>query len=268
MIEQMIETFDGIKLYFRKDEQTAAKGVIVMVHGLCEHLGRYDAISEKFNEAGYSVYRFDHRGHGKSEGTKVFYSDFNEIIEDTKFFVDIAKKENPTLPIFLFGHSMGGYAVALYGTKYPNTLTGILMSGALTRNNGGFASELPLNLPLDTYIPNALGSGVCSDPKVVEAYDQDPLVEKEIGVGLVYSVFEGINWLKDKGNQFIDPVLIMHGANDGIIMEKDSRDFFGDIASKDKSLRIYANLFHEILNEPSRYEIVADMVQWMNKHLS
>ena len=190
--EFFVPSFDNTKLFAKRNIPSDPKGIVLIVHGLCEHQGRYDYLTEKLNESGYGVFRFDHRGHGRSEGKKVFYSDFNELIDDVNFFVDMAKKEYPSLPLFVLGHSMGGFAVSMFGIKYPGKANGFVMSGALTRNNIGLASDLPRDLPVDTYFPNELGGGVCSDPKVVEAYANDPYVEKQISAGLFYEVFKGV----------------------------------------------------------------------------
>lgn len=107
MGESMITSFDGTKLYLKKETAADNKAVIVIVHGLCEHQGRYDYFAEKLHEAGIGTYRFDHRGHGRSEGEETFYSDFNELLDDTNVVVDMAIEENPDIPVFLLGHSMG-----------------------------------------------------------------------------------------------------------------------------------------------------------------
>lgn len=265
--EKMISSFDGTKLYFRKDVPDAPKAVVVVVHGLCEHLGRYEHLTEKLNEAGFAVYRFDHRGHGRSEGKRVFYSNFNEIVDDVNEVVQLALSENPGIPVFVLGHSMGGYAVTLFGTKYPNKAKGLVLSGALTRYNTHLAGDLPIDAPADTYLPNELGDGVCSDPAVIQAYANDPLVEKQISVGLLNTLYDGVQWLKQNAKSFVDPVLILHGCCDGLVSEKDSRELFGDIASSDKTLKIYAHLFHEILNEPCRDEIIQEIVAWLEKRI-
>ena len=83
MGESMITSFDGTKLYLKKETAADNKAVIVIVHGLCEHQGRYDYFAEKLHEVGIGTYRFDHRGHGRSEGEETFYSDFNELLDDT-----------------------------------------------------------------------------------------------------------------------------------------------------------------------------------------
>ena len=101
MGESMITSFDGTKLYLKKETAADNKAVIVIVHGLCEHQGRYDYFAEKLHEAGIGTYRFDHRGHGRSEGEETFYSDFNELLDDTNVVVDMAIEENPDIPVFL-----------------------------------------------------------------------------------------------------------------------------------------------------------------------
>lgn len=92
--EMMVVSGDGTKLRFRKDVVDDPRALIVIAHGLCEHLNRYDYFTEKLNENGYSVYRYDQRGHGKSEGKKVYFSDYNEMPEDLAAIVAIAKGES------------------------------------------------------------------------------------------------------------------------------------------------------------------------------
>ena len=70
-------------------------------------------------------------------------------------------------------------------------------------------------------------------------------------------------WLKEHAKQFVDPVLVLHGANDGLVSELDSREFYGDIASTDKTLKIYAHLMHEIFNEPTRHEVIEEAITWI-----
>jgi alpha-beta hydrolase superfamily lysophospholipase len=263
--ETYIQSFDSTRLFLKTNVPATPKAIIVIVHGLCEHLGRYDYLTQKLIGRNFGVYRFDHRGHGKSDGAPVFYHDFHEMIDDVNVVVELAKKEHPTRPVFLIGHSMGGLAVTTFGIKYPHKVHGIVASGAVTRLNRAF--PIPPNMPVDTYFPNELGAGVCSDPAVVEAYKNDPLVAKQISFGLFYCLFAAVDWNKQHSDKFVDPILLLHGGDDGLASEKDSREFFGEIASKDKTLKIYAFLFHEIFNEPSKDEVIGDAVAWLEKRV-
>ncbi|WP_298825551.1 alpha/beta hydrolase [uncultured Planococcus sp.] len=265
--EKMIGSFDGTQLFTRKDMADEQKAAVVIAHGLAEHLGRYDALAETLLRHNFTVYRYEQRGHARSEGERTFFKDFNEMPDDLKAIIDLAKEDNREQQVFLIGHSMGGFTAAAFGTKYPEESAGIVLSGALTRYNNELFGPLPMDLPADTYLDNELGEGVCSDPEVVKAYAEDPLVEKKISVGLINEFAPGIAWLKENAESFIDPVLVLHGNEDGLVAEKDSRDFYGEIGSKDKTLKIYAGLMHEIFNEPSKYKIYDEVIEWLEDRL-
>lgn len=264
--EEMYQSFDGTSLYLSTLVPEGVRGVVVLVHGLAEHLGRYETLARYLADARFAVYRFDHRGHGRSTGSRAYYSDFIEIIEDVHAIVKLAAQEHPQLPLFVLGHSMGGFAAAGFGTKYSKTVEGIVLTGALTRDNKGLIYGAPQDLAPSTYLPNGLAHLICRDSSVIEAYRSDPLVLTQISAALFYELKRGIQWLRDNGRNFTAPALLLHGADDQIVLEKDSRDFFGDIASTDKELKIYANLYHEILNEPCRAQIFQEIVHWLEKH--
>lgn len=265
-IERTIESFDGIKLVMTIDTPEKPKAVVVFVHGLCEHQGRYDYITKKFTARDFKVYRFDHRGHGKSEGQPFFYKDKDEIIDDTNVVVDIAIVENSDLPIYVIGHSMGGFAVAAFGTKYPGKVDGIVLSGALTRDNTGIISSIDMDLDPLMEFPNELGDGVCSVKEVVEDYVKDPLNGKFFTAGLCQNIAKGIEWLKET-QTFDYPVLMLHGENDALVSTKDTDDFFKAVKSADKQMKIYGNVFHEIFNESIKDEVIADALSWIEYRL-
>ncbi len=268
MTETMIKSFDGTNLYMKKETAPDNKAVVVIVHGLCEHQGRYDYFAEKLHAAGYGTYRFDHRGHGRSQGDVPSYTSYHEILDDTNVIVDMAIAENPDIPVYLLGHSMGGFAVSLYGAKYPDKkLRGIITSGAAVVDTIGLFAGAPDGLDPTTELPNELGSGVCSVQEVVDWYGKDPYNKKTYTVGLVYALKEGQKWFKEAMKDFRYPVFMTHGQNDGLVGMDDSVIFFRNAASQDKQLKIYGNLFHEILNEYCKDQVIADMIAWMDTRL-
>ncbi len=248
-----IESFDGTKLFYNKEDAQNPKAAIVIVHGLAEHQGRYDYVAEKFHQAGFTTYRFDHRGHGQSEGERGYYEDYEDMLKDVNIVVDRAIEENPDKPVFLLGHSMGGFAVSLYGAKYTDKkLKGIITSGGLTHDNK---------------IPNELTDGVCSVKEVVEDYANDPLNLKKYQLGLLYSIGDGIAWFKENEKDFAYPVLILHGRDDALVNFKDSFDFFENNSSKDCQIKIYKGLYHEIMNEYAKDEVIGDIINWINNRI-
>lgn len=262
-----VQSADGFILCGRSDAPEDPKAAVVIVHGLCEHYGRYDYLVEKLNAAGYAVVRFDHRGHGRSMGKKTWYDDRTQIVSDTDLFVERARQSFPDLPLFMIGHSMGGFGAASYGTAYPGKLAGYVLYGAWTRDHKGLA-KADEALSDSTYVPNELGDGVCSDPAVGEAYLADPLVAKEFSVALLRAVHEGHDWLRANAAAFADPVILLHGGDDGLVSPQDSIDFFEEISSTDKSLRIYAGLYHEIFNEFKRDQVIRDAIEWLDDELA
>lgn len=261
-----LSAYDNQTLYAVSDNAESPQAVIVVVHGLCEHLGRYDYLTDKFVQAGFSVYRFDHRGHGLSEGERIHLSDKFELGKDVNSVVDYAKNENPDLPIFIVGHSMGGLAVALFATMYPEKVSGIVLSGAFVRDTFKMTGVVKGD-DLD-YLENNLGNMISRNQKLVEAYADDRLVEQKISVGLFRRVNEAQQWQKINSAKFIDSVCIMHGGADAIVSPVDSIDFYNQIATKDKSLHIFSGLYHELFNEPERDEIITLAVKWIKERLN
>ena len=263
-----IESFDGTALFYNKEEAKNAKAAVVIVHGLAEYSGRYDYVAEKFHNAGFSTYRFDHRGHGKSEGERGYYKDYEDMLEDVNVVVDKAIEENPDKPVFLLGHSMGGFAVSLYGAKYRDkNLAGVITSGGLTHDNNKMTEMVGPGLDPHTELPNELGDGVCSVKEVVEAYVADPLNLKKYQLGLLYALKDGIAWFKENEKDFSYPVLILHGRDDALVNFKDSFDFFENNSSKDCQIKIYKGLCHEIMNEYAKDEVIGDIIAWIDNRL-
>lgn len=262
--QTMIKSFDGTQLYLRKDmPEGGCRAVVVIVHGLCEHQGRYDYLVEQFLAGGVGCYRFDHRGHGRSEGERTYFTDWNELPDDTNVVVDLAIQENPSLPVFLLGHSMGGCTVCLYGCKYPGKLRGIVMSGALSHDNRRLIADLPADMDPHTQLPNELGGGVCSVQAVVDAYAVDPYNTKTFTAGLCYSLNAGVAWLSTHAADFVYPTLMLHGEKDALVSVLDTHQFFGEVSSTDRQMKVYGGLYHEIFNEYCRDEVIGDALSWI-----
>jgi acylglycerol lipase len=267
METKVIKAFDGIDIYSTKDAVKDPQAVLVIVHGLAEHSGRYDYVTRKFNEKQISVYRFDHRAHGRSGGVQGDNDDIGKFVGDTDLIVRRAVQENPGKPVFMLGHSMGGLIAASYGAMHGEVLKGQILSGAAL-------DFLPLFGDLkETYteamgnevMPNSLAAAVCRDPEVVKAYEEDPLVLKGVTLRLLHTTFNhGIQRLHDNILNYRIPCLILHGGNDLLVPHTASQWFYDHVASQDKTLKVYPDCYHEILNEKEeKDQVIADMVDWI-----
>lgn len=260
----------GVDLFTKANPVTSPRAAVLIVHGLAEHLGRYDHVVDQLNNFGYTVYRFDNQGHGRSGGEQGFIDDFNQFIDDADILVERIIRENPGIPVFMLGHSMGGFITAAYGVKYPGKLTGQILSGAAV-------TVLPLFKPFQEIdfeteprnkVPNELSVLICRDKSVVEAYDNDPLVLKETCQKLLGEVFiNGATWLTQALASYQYPCLILHGGDDRIVTPEASQYMYNTILSTDKTLTLYKGFFHEILNEPGNAKVIEDIHQWIDQRI-
>ncbi len=267
---EYLDTFDSKKMFLRRDLIEDPKAVIIVVHGLDEHQGRYDYAAGRLNGEGFSVYRFDNRGHGRSDGALAYIEDFNTYLDDADTVYKIAKKENPELPIFMLGHSMGGFIAAGYGVKYPAKLDGQILSGGWTNKTDAFKGieKLSLEENPDMKLPNELGDLISRSSYVIEDYADDPYVSEYTTLKLMKVMLEeGIPWLVDNLEKYEYPVLILHGGDDQIVDPSCSEKLNQLIASKDKELKIYPDLYHEILNAPEKEEVFKDIINWIEDRI-
>ncbi len=268
MSEKIIKSFDGTGLFVKKEVRPSDRAVLVIVHGLCEHQGRYDYFAEKLHDQDIGTYRYDNRGHGRSEGEEVYLDDFNDLLDDANFIVDMAIRENPDKDIFCLGHSMGGFTISLFGAKYPKKdIKGIITCGALTSNNSDLTKNIEEGLDPKMQIPNELGDGVCSVKAIMDDYLADPLNKKFITMGLFYQLLEGIDWFSERRKDFSYPLLILHGEDDSLVSVKDSYELFHKAQVKDRQMKIYGGLYHEILNEYCRDEVIGDIIGWIKNRI-
>ena len=269
-MQEKMQVAENISLFTEKNPVSHPKGVVVIVHGLAEHLGRYDYVASQLNEAGYTTYRYDHRGHGRSDGERGYIEDFNIFLDDTDRMVDLARAENPDLPLFMLGHSMGGYIAAAYGVKYPGKLQGQVLSGAAVTVLPIFEElrQVDFNSEPRTMAPNALVQLICRDPSVVQDYADDPLVLKEMTQKLLGEVFiTGAEWLMENMGDHNIPCLILHGGGDQIVTPEASTFMYAHTSAQDKTLKIYDGLFHEILNEGEKDQVLADICAWLDERI-
>jgi len=268
--ESMFLGSRDVKIFYSIDKVEEPKAAVIFVHGICEHLGRYEYLKDKFNEANYNVYRYDARGHGKSEGKRGYLEDFEDYLDDLDILVNIVKRENRNLKLILVGHSMGGLVATAYTCKYPNKVDLLALSGAcnVCPKMANSLKCLPYNILGKFSINNKLGEGVCGDKKVVEAYNKDPLILKKMSLRLLGNAFvKGTKYVKKNIKNIKCPTLVMHGEKDGLVVKDTGEWTFNNLICKDKELRIYKDLYHEIFNEVEKDQVIKDLLDWCNERV-
>lgn len=266
----LVKGHDDTSLYCVKNQSEIVNGVVIIVHGIAEHLERYDYVAEKIANANLTVYRYDNRGHGKSGGQRAHIEDFNDLILDADSIVEYAKNENPNIPIFMLGHSMGGFITASYGIKYKNKLNGQVLSGAatdpslITNNLMKTLIKMINKIAPKMGIKNDLADIISRDLDVVNNYKSDPLVLKKLTSRFYYEfIVKGIPWLYERLDEYEYPCFVIHGGDDKIVNKQSSYNFIDKISSSDKEIKIYDELYHEILNENERDIVIDDIISWL-----
>ncbi len=264
---------EDISLFYRYWEGQADKPVLLFVHGLGEHSGRYLNPVNFFSQRGYTIYAYDHRGHGRSSGHRAYAERFARFVGDLERVITFVKRQEGNKPIFLVGHSFGGQVVLTYGAMRDTGVAGIIASSPNLR----LAMQVPwlkkrAALALSYVTPTlAMDSGLSAqmisrDPEVVEAYDKDPLVNHALTVRLGAEMLSNQEKMPQYAKGFTLPCLLQHGEADQISDVEGTKAFYQSCSSQDKAFKAYPENYHELFNDLDKQEVFSDMDGWLKQH--
>ena len=266
----------GVEIYFQKWVAEKAKAVLVIVHGLGDHSGRYGNLLESFVNKGVSFFAIDHRGHGKSDGKRGHIASFMDYVYDLKLFIEFVKEENRGLPIILYGHSMGGVIAAKYAMTYRDDMSMLVLSSpgfepafkvpAWKNSIANFFSSRIASLTF----PNGIAvKNISHDPKTIEEYEKDPLVHNKVTARWTVEFFRAGKECMSNAGSIKKPLLVFHGKADPITDCKASEDFCNRASSAIKKFLIYEELYHETINETKneREKVLNDVSEWILKNI-
>ena len=270
--EDRFEGHDGLSLYQQWWlPETEPAAVVVLIHGFTEHSSRYARVAHELNRQGYAVYALDLRGHGKSGGQRVWVRSFDEYLADLDLWLESVRRREPEKPLFLFGYSMGGTLVALFALTRQPDVRGLLLSvPALKVGKGIFPILRRLAALVSRLFPRlrivTLGSRwVSRDPQVVDEFRSDPLVfHGRFPVRTGAEILGAGQRVLDGAAAIRLPLLILQGTGDRVVDPQGSRQLCARASSDDKTLRLYKGLYHDLLHEPEKEHVVADVVEWLN----
>ena len=261
-------------VFYRHWPVSQARAVMLLVHGLGEHCGRYQAFAEFMNARRIAVVAPDHVGHGLSPGPRAFCRRAEDFMAPLDTLRDMIDEWYPGQPCFLVGHSMGGLIAARYLLDHQSEFAGAALSGAaLEMTEPPSTITLWISRLISKVWPT-LGllqldaTQVSRDPVVVQKYVDDPLVHSgKVSSRLVTELFTMMDDVSAGRSGIALPMLVMHGEADAMTAAEGSRNFHAVIGSEDKTLRIYPGLYHEIFNEPERLEVMGELADWVEAHI-
>jgi alpha-beta hydrolase superfamily lysophospholipase len=250
-----------------------AKAVVVLVHGLGEHSGRYSPVAEHLTRAGYAMLGFDLRGHGLSDGPRGHTPSYMALLDDISGVLGQIQGRYPGFPVFLYGHSLGGGLALNFVIQRMPKLQGVIVTSPWLR----LASELPPFQAALARIINQFAPGfrqkwgldtkaLSHDVTVADKYEHDPLVHNDVSVRMYVSCSAAGRWALEHSARFPLPLLLMHGTADRVTSYEASREFVMH-AGKNVTWRAWEGGYHELHNEPGRSTVLRVVIRWMNARL-
>jgi acylglycerol lipase len=269
-------TFDGVgglKIATRSwRPEGAVRGIMILIHGFNSHSGYFAWPAEQFAGSGFAAYALDHRGRGKSEGERFYVERFSDWLEDLDKLVGIARSENPSVPVYVLGHSVGGVIASSYVFEHQTEISGLICESFafdvglphLVQLALEGASYLVPHLPVYS-LKNEIFS---RDPDVVTQMNNDPLIANESQPAETASeVLKAAARLKENMPNFKVPVFIIHGTDDKATRPEGSQYFYDNVGSEDKTLKLYDGGYHDLLNDLDKELVMADILAWVNERI-
>ena len=275
-----LQTTDGLALHVRRwpvpESNGPARGTLLIVHGLGEHIGRYGHVAAHLNDWGWNVVGYDQRGHGLSGGGKGQLAAPDSLLQDLSRVIAAVRTEHAG-PLVLLGHSMGGLVAARFAAEgalaspavWCRSVDALVLSSPALDAGMNAAQKLLLAVtgPL---APNlAVGNGlkpawISRDPAVVAAYEADLLVHDRVTPRLARFIVDGGEFVRANAARWTVPTLLLFAGSDRCVAPMGSKAFAAAAPVSVVTTREFAPLFHEIFNEPEQAEVFAVLGAWLS----
>jgi acylglycerol lipase len=271
--EGTLATGDGVVLYTQSWRSAQPKATLALIHGLAEHSKRYQHVGEYLATRGYTVQTMDLRGHGLSPGKRILIRQIDEYSNDVAAFLRWVRSQDPDRPLFLLGHSLGGLIVTYHVLTQSPDLRGVILSGPALQVDDVSPFQLMVGRVLARVAPSLPmkkldATAVSRDPAVVKAYQTDPLVYAgAIPAATGMAMITAITYIQQQMEAFQLPLLIVQGTADRLVNPEGSKQLYARAGASDKTLKLYDGLYHEVLNEPEKEQILAEIVEWLDKRI-
>ncbi|MCO4768826.1 MAG: lysophospholipase [Deltaproteobacteria bacterium] len=274
--ETTMQAADGLSLRrvtWLPAEGVQTTGLVVLSHGLGEHVGRYDHVAEALNAAGIAMTGADHRGHGRSEGLRGHADGFVEYSRDVHLVVQAFMAEHPGLKCILYGHSMGGLIALSYNLDIANhPVAGFAVSNPqlglafeppkVKAFAGRVLSRILPRVRLDNELKTA---DISRDPVEVSKYENDPLVSRLVSTRWFTSMNKATDAVNAAPERLTTPALFLLGGSDRICSAKASQAFAERLEASKTTVRLWPDSYHEPHNDLDRDEVISTLVGWVTE---
>lgn len=275
MFSTSFNTSDGLRLscYGTQPRATPPRVRVILVHGLGDYSRSlpYRLLAEALGGRRCAVYGFDLRGHGQSEGVRMFANAWQDLRRDLGGFVELVQRENGDGPLFLIGLSLGGLLALNYAQHRPDGLAGVA-AAAPAVDASGVPAAIKLAMPvLSRVLPRAaINPGldlahISRDAASAREYTADPCFQTRTTPRLAAETLKAMAETRSLASRLTLPVLILHGEADTIVPPAGSAAFFAQLPGPDKARLTYPGAYHNLFIELNRDQVFADMAQWIEQ---
>ncbi|GGG24330.1 alpha/beta hydrolase [Paenibacillus abyssi] len=267
--ELLLTANDGIELFARewRAAEGAPRAAVCLVHGMGEHGGRYEEVASVLTAVGFVLFNYDQRGHGRSPGKRGHCDSIAQLTGDAAALINLAKQRCPGLPVFLYGHSMGGNVALSCALRLQPEITGLILTSPWLRL--AFlppAYKLWIGEKMARLWPAfSLSTGLNSANLYHDAeltMPVDPLAHNRISAGMFYALKEEGEWALANCDRLKVPLLLLHGTADNITSMPASKELADKL---DKACTFYAweDGFHELHNDRDKERMLYTVVDWI-----
>jgi alpha-beta hydrolase superfamily lysophospholipase len=246
------------------------RGLVLLVHGLGEHAGRYEVLASHLNDWGFAVRGYDQYGHGESGGPRGGLPSDARLLDDLADIVDTTRARVPAnTPLILLGHSLGGLVAARFVSLALRPVEALVLSSpALDPGLNAFQKLLLAVLPKmapNLRVGNGLDASLIShDPAVVAAYLADPLVHDRISGRLARFIAEAGPATVALAARWQVPTLLLYAGADKLVNPAGSQAFAAQAPSAVVTAQCFGPLYHEIFNELQPEPAFTALKQWLD----
>ncbi|MDD4826957.1 MAG: lysophospholipase [Mesotoga sp.] len=263
-------------MFIRRWFSLDAKANVVICHGIGEHSGRYDGFASYLNRRGFGVFAGDFAGHGMQAGTRGFIKSFDDFTSAVKELADGVKKVQSDLPVFLFGHSMGGLIAARVVEEYPNTFKAVALSAPhLFSAKDSVKKLLPLISVIRRIAPKATFSSssrftpsdLSHNERAVQRYIEDPYVHDRVSPNLFFGLEESIEMAMANAAKIKVPVLIVYGSADRVVDPVGAQELYEKIETEKKILEILGGKHEMFADEERKSQFFGAISTFFSEHI-
>jgi len=266
------QTRDGLEMFAQGWEPAhRPKGVVVLIHGIGEHSGRYAHLARYLTASGYVMLAFDQRGHGGSMGKRGHTPSYDALMGDIDDFLSETNYRYSGIPCVIYGHSFGGNLVLNYVLRRRPNLAGVVATcpwiklafepPAIKVVLGKIFNRIWPSFSQKTQLDT---TALSKDVNVINAYKRDGLVHDQITARLYMEVYNAGIWLLGHSSRFYLPLLIMQGSDDRIVSPQATREFAQGVPNN-CTFKLWDGLKHEIHNEPEKKRVFEYVVSWLDR---